>query len=69
MPWLVKLLEDLAKVDSDEDREEVRRQLLQLVTFISCLASLAYTDQIPYRSLKDARTRSLDVRNNCAERE
>ena len=40
IPWLEKLLEDSAKVDPDDDREEVRRQLLQLARFVSCLTSL-----------------------------
>ena len=69
IPWLEKLLEDSAKVDPDDNREEVRRQLLQLARFVSCLTSLAHTDQIPHRSLGDVGTRSLNICDNCTERE
>ena len=49
------------KVDPDDDREEVRGRLLKLARFVSCLTSPAHTDQIPYRSLEDVRTRSLNI--------
>ena len=68
IPWLEKLLEDLAKADPDDDREEVKRRLLQLAGFVSCLTSLAHTNQTPYRSLEGVGTLSLNTRNNCAER-
>ena len=40
IPWLEKLLEDLAKADPDDDRK-VRRRLSQLARFLLCLTSLA----------------------------
>ena len=35
IPWLEKLLEDLAKVGPDDDREEARRRLSRLARFVS----------------------------------
>ena len=57
--WLEKLLENLAKANPDDGREEVERRS-QLARFVSCLTSLAHIDQIPYRLL-EIRTRSLTL--------
>ena len=35
IPWLEKLLEDLAKVGPDDDREEARRRPSRLARFVS----------------------------------
>ena len=40
IPWLEKLLESLAKVNPDDDREEVERRS-RLAKFVSCLEPLA----------------------------
>ena len=60
VPWLEKLQESLAKVNPDDDREEVERRS-QLARFVSCLELLAHIDPIPYRSLEDIGTRSLTL--------
>ena len=39
VPWLEKLQESLAKVNPDDDREEVERRS-QLARFVSCLELL-----------------------------
>ena len=58
IPWLEKLLESLAKVNPDNDREEVERRS-QLAKFVSCLESLARPNLTLCRSLEDIGTRSL----------
>lgn len=58
IPWLEKLLKNLAKVNPDDDREEVERRT-QLARFVLCLGSLAQSEPTLYRSLEDIGTRSL----------
>jgi len=58
IPWLEKLLESLAKVNPDNDREEVERRS-QLAKFVLCLRSLTHPNQTTYRTLEDIGTRSL----------
>ena len=59
IPWLEKLLENLAKVNPDDNHEVERRS--QLARFVPCLTSLPHIDQISYRSLEDIGTRSLTL--------
>jgi hypothetical protein len=58
IPWLEKLQESLAKVNPDNDREEVERRS-QLAKFVSHLAPLFRRRITLYRSLEDIGTRSL----------
>jgi len=60
IPWLQKLLQSLAKVDPDDDPEEVERRS-QLARFISRLTHLAHTRLTPCRSLEDIGKRSLTL--------
>ena len=46
IPWLEKLLESLAKVNPENDREEVERRS-QLAKFVSYLESLAHPNKTP----------------------
>ena len=58
MPWLEKLQEILAKVNPDDDREEVERRL-QLAKFVSYLEPPDFPIITVYRSLEEIGTRSL----------
>ena len=58
IPWLEKLLESLAKVNPDGDREEVERRS-HLARFVPYLAPLENPGLTPYRSLEDIGTQSL----------
>ena len=58
IPWLEKLLESLAKVNPDDDAEEVERRS-QLAKFVPRSASLTYHNLTLSRSLEDIGTRSL----------
>ena len=58
IPWLEKLQESLAKVNSSGDREEVERRS-QLAKFVSCLILLVRPMLTLSRSLEDIGTRSL----------
>ena len=59
IPWLNKLLDTLAKVDPDNDREEVERRS-QLAKLVSCLEFLAHPKLNLYdRSLDEIGKRSL----------
>ena len=59
IPWLEKLLDTLAKVDPDNDREEAERRS-QLAKFVSRLKSLAHPKlNLHGRSLDDIGKRSL----------
>jgi hypothetical protein len=58
IPWLEKLQETLAKVNSDGDREEVERRS-QLAKFVSRLAPPAHPVLTVDRSLEEIGTRSL----------
>jgi hypothetical protein len=58
IPWLENLQESLAKVNPDNDREEVERRSL-LAKFVSHLAPLFHQRPTLYRSLEDIGTRSL----------
>ena len=60
IPWLEKLLQSLAKVNPDDDPEEVERRS-QLARFISRLTYLAYTKLTFCRSLGDIGKRSLTL--------
>ena len=58
IPWLEKLLQSLAKVNPDDDPEEVERRS-QLARFISHLTCLAYPRLTISRSLEDIGKRSI----------
>ena len=59
IPWLEKLLDTLAKVNPDNDREEVERRS-QLAKFVSRLRSLSHPKlNLCHRSLDDIGKRSL----------
>ena len=58
IPWLKKLLQSLAKVNPDDDPEEVERRS-QLARFVPRLEPLAHPKPTHYRSLNDIGTRSL----------
>ena len=58
IPWLEKLLKSLAKVNPDDDREEVERRS-QLAKFVPRSASLTYHNLTLCRTLEDIGTRSL----------
>ena len=58
IPWLEKLLESLAKVNPDDNREEVERRS-QLARSVSCLTSLVHLDLTHHRSLEEIGARSL----------
>ena len=58
IPWLEKLLESLAKVNPDGDREEVERRS-QLAKFVQCLQPPIHPNLTLHRSLEDIGTRSL----------
>jgi len=58
IPWLEKLLQSLAKVNPDDDPEEVERRS-QSARFISRLTYLAHTRLTLCRSLEDIVKRSL----------
>ena len=58
IPWLEKLQETLAKVNPDDDREEVERRL-QLAKFVSYLEPPDCPIITVYRSLEEIGTRSL----------
>ena len=58
MPWLEKLQEILAKVNPDDDREEVERRL-QLAKFVSYLEPPDCPIITVYRSLEEIGIRSL----------
>ena len=57
-PWLEKLLQNLAKVNPNDDPEETERRS-RLARFTSRLAYLAYQKLIPLRSLEYIGKRSL----------
>lgn len=59
VPWVKKLLVSLAKVNPNDDPDEVERRS-QLATFVSCLGFLVHLRlTICNRSLEDIGTRSL----------
>jgi len=59
IPWLEKLLVTLAKVNPDDDRDEVERQS-ELARFVSCLILRVHSKPILFdRSLEDIGRRSL----------
>ena len=59
IPWLDKLLDTLARVDPNHDREEVERRS-QLAKYASCLETFAHQELIIHdRSLKDVEERAL----------
>jgi len=58
IPWLKKLQESLAKVNPDDDREEVERRS-QLAKSVYCLAPLSHPELTLDRSLEDIGKRSL----------
>ena len=60
IPWVEKLVDTLAKVNSDDDREEVERRS-QLAKFASCLELLRSKLTFYDRSLDDIGKRSLEL--------
>jgi len=58
IPWLEKLQQSLAKVNPNDDCEEVERRS-QLTKFVPCLASLSRPKLTLDRSLEDIEKRSL----------
>ena len=60
IPWLEKLLQNLAKANPEDDPEEVERRS-QLARFISRLTYLAHTMLTLCRSLEDIGKRSLTL--------
>jgi len=58
IPWLEKLLQTLAKVNPDDDPEEVKRRS-KLARFVSRLICFPYTTLTLNRSLEDIGKRSL----------
>ena len=59
IPWLKKLLDTLAKVNPDDDREEVERRS-QLTKCVSCPEFSSTKNRLPRdRSLEDIGKRSL----------
>ena len=58
IPWLEKLLDTLAKVNPDNDREEVDRRS-QLAKCVSHLRPSSTQNRLSDRSLEDIGTRSL----------
>ena len=63
IPWLEKLLDTLAKVNPDNDREEVERRS-QLAKFVSCLGFLVHL-----YSMTDRWKTSESDRWHCQKRE
>ena len=47
IPWVKKLLVNLAKVNPNEDRDEAERRL-ELTKSVSCLGSLMHSKLIPW---------------------
>lgn len=58
VPWLQKLMVILAKVNPDDDSEEIKRRS-ELARFVPCLTSTAHPKPTMHSSLEDIGKRAL----------